>query len=118
MSAGLEWRIVVCVLAAAIGMSEARGGPYLRSNLARAMYNRMLADERLRNMNMSKMYEVDELALTDEVRSKFLPLFMDEDTHQFLNNCFEQSEWLVTQVWHSIAKAFLGLFMTQTSING
>ena len=55
MSAGLEWRIVVCVLAAAVGMSEARDGPYLRSNLARAMYNRMRADERLRNMNMSKV---------------------------------------------------------------
>ncbi|MPC55877.1 hypothetical protein E2C01_049823 [Portunus trituberculatus] len=55
MSAGLEWRIVVCLLAAAVGMSEARGGPYLRSNLARAMYNRMLSDERLRNMNMSKV---------------------------------------------------------------
>ncbi|XP_045125764.1 protein-L-histidine N-pros-methyltransferase-like isoform X2 [Portunus trituberculatus] len=66
----------------------------------------------------SRMYEVDELALTDEVRRKFMPLSVDEDTHQFLSNCFEQSEWLVTQVWHSIAKAFLGLFMTQTSING
>ena len=37
-------------------MSEARGGPFLRSNLARAVYNKMLTDERLRTMNLSKVF--------------------------------------------------------------
>ncbi|XP_069954320.1 protein-L-histidine N-pros-methyltransferase [Cherax quadricarinatus] len=99
-------------------MTEASGRPHLRSNLARTMYNRMVTDERLRNMNLSKLYEVDELALIDDVRERFVQLGMDEETQQFLDSCFEQSEWLLTQIWHSIAKAFLGMFMTQTSVNG
>lgn len=55
MNTGLECRIFACVLVAVVSMSEARGGPYLRSNLARSMYDRMLADERLRTMNLSKV---------------------------------------------------------------
>lgn len=113
---GRVWAGVLVL--AGLGMSEVRGGPFLRSNLARSVYHRMLADERLRTMDLAKLYEVDELALTDEVRDKFVALTVDEDTQLFLNSCFDQSEWLVTQVWHSIAKSFLGLFMTQTSING
>lgn len=55
MNTWLECRVLACVLVAVASMSEARGGPYLRSNLARSMYNRMLADERLRTMNLTKV---------------------------------------------------------------
>ncbi|XP_064108001.1 protein-L-histidine N-pros-methyltransferase-like [Macrobrachium nipponense] len=69
-------------------------------------------------MDIEKMYEVDELALEEDVRQCFLQLSCDEDTQKFLDNCFEQSEWLITQIWHAVAKSFLGMFMTQTSVNG
>lgn len=50
---GLVWAGVL--VAAGLGMSEARGGPFLRSNLARSVYHRMLADERLRTMDLGKV---------------------------------------------------------------
>ncbi|XP_069177196.1 protein-L-histidine N-pros-methyltransferase-like [Procambarus clarkii] len=109
---------VYSVIVFLVGMTEAGGRPYLRSNLARTMYNRMVTDERLRNLDLAKLYEIDELALTDDVRHRFVQLSLDEETQQFLDNCFSQSEWLLTQIWHSVAKAFLGMFMTQTSVNG
>ena len=56
MNTWLEGRILACVLVAVVSMSEARGGPFLRSNLARAVYNKMLTDERLRTMNLSKVF--------------------------------------------------------------
>ncbi|XP_068233833.1 protein-L-histidine N-pros-methyltransferase-like [Palaemon carinicauda] len=109
---------VVLVLFVFTAMAGANPRPYLRSNLARTVYDRMMTDERLRTMNLSKMYEVDELALEDDVRERFMQMSCDEDTQKFLDNCFEQSEWLITQIWHAAAKAFLGMFMTQTSVNG
>lgn len=44
-----------CVAVLAAVMAEARGEPFLRSNLARSVYHRMLADERLRTMDLSKV---------------------------------------------------------------
>lgn len=43
------------VIVVLVGMAEAGGRPYLRSNLARTMYHRMVSDERLRNMDLSKV---------------------------------------------------------------
>lgn len=50
---GCFWAGVLVL--AGVGMSEVRGGPFLRSNLARSVYHRMLADERLRTMDLAKV---------------------------------------------------------------
>ncbi|XP_047482120.1 protein-L-histidine N-pros-methyltransferase-like [Penaeus chinensis] len=110
--------ILLVVSVVAFAMAGAGAKPYLRSNLARTIHARMMTDGRLRNMNLAKLYAVDELALADNVRERFVQLSTDEETRSFLDNCFEQSEWVFTQIWHSVAKALLGMFMTQTSING
>ncbi|XP_063596273.1 protein-L-histidine N-pros-methyltransferase-like [Penaeus indicus] len=110
--------LLLVVSVVAFAMAGAGAKPYLRSNLARTIHARMLTDGRLRNMSLAGLYAVDELALADNVRERFVQLSTDEETRSFLDNCFEQSEWIFTQIWHSVAKALLGMFMTQTSING
>lgn len=63
-------------------------------------------------------YNVRLEKLPQTLASKFVQLNPDEDTENFIQQSEEKSEWIFTQIWHSIAKAFLGWFMSQTSING
>ncbi|KAG8274251.1 Methyltransferase-like protein 9 [Homalodisca vitripennis] len=53
-----------------------------------------------------------------EMRRTFLSLTLDDETRQFLDNCNEKSDALLTQIWHSIVKSLLRWFLTQTDING
>ncbi|XP_063235849.1 protein-L-histidine N-pros-methyltransferase [Bacillus rossius redtenbacheri] len=86
--------------------------------LARTLYNKYLADERLQNYDRRKWYAVDPGRLPPTIASLFLQLSADQETEQFLEQATEKSDWVLTQLWHSLARSFLGLFMTQTSING
>jgi hypothetical protein len=63
-------------------------------------------------------YHCDLSRVPAELASKFVELGPDDDTIQFLQRSEEKSDWILTQIWHSIVKTFLGWFMTQTSING
>lgn len=56
--------------------------------------------------------------LPKDIASKFVQLSFDEDTETFLKLSEEKSDWIFTQLWHSVLKTFLGFFMSQTSING
>ncbi|XP_044735024.1 protein-L-histidine N-pros-methyltransferase [Chrysoperla carnea] len=89
-----------------------------RGALARALYQKQISDEQLRNFDKNQWYKCNLNGLPNELTKRFLPLSLDEDTNQFLIQSEEKSEWILTQLWHTIAKAFLGWFMTQTSING
>lgn len=63
-------------------------------------------------------YHCDLDKLPTSLSSKFIQLNPDQDTIKFLEQSEKKSEWLLTQLWHSLVKLFLGWFMTQTSING
>lgn len=67
---------------------------------------------------MFQWYRVKLERLPESLAASFVQLDPDEDTQHFIRQSEEKSEWIYTQIWHSIAKAFLGWFMTQTSING
>lgn len=45
----------ITVIAVLVGMAATDGRPYLRLNLARTMFNRMVTDERLRTMDLDKV---------------------------------------------------------------
>ena len=64
------------------------------------------------------MYSVNKSALTPRLRELFVQLDMDSDTQSFVDSCLEQSDWILMQIWHSFAKLFMGMFMSQTSANG
>ncbi|XP_060534939.1 protein-L-histidine N-pros-methyltransferase isoform X2 [Cylas formicarius] len=63
-------------------------------------------------------YQCDLNSLPPAIASKFVQLGPDNDTIKFLEESEKKSDWILTQIWHTIVKAVLGWFMTQTSING
>ncbi|XP_052817997.1 uncharacterized protein LOC128244019 [Mya arenaria] len=91
-----------------------RGG----GNLARTIYNRMLEDQKHKTDNHHYWYSVDHSRLPEWMCDHFVQLSEDSETRDFLENCYEKSDWVVTQIYHSLAKAFLSWFMETTSING
>jgi hypothetical protein len=74
--------------------------------------------EKSKVMLKVQWYHCDLSRVPAELASKFVELGPDDDTIQFLQRSEEKSDWILTQIWHSIVKTFLGWFMTQTSING
>ena len=44
--------------------------------------------------------------------------YQDNDTKQFIENCIEKADWIITQIVNSLLQFFLMFFMTKTSING
>ncbi|XP_028135399.2 protein-L-histidine N-pros-methyltransferase isoform X1 [Diabrotica virgifera virgifera] len=72
-----------------------------------------------RNPNKySKWYQCHLDSLPALISTKFVQLGPDQETINFLDQSEKKSDWLFTQIWHSVVKLFLGVFMTQTSING
>ncbi|XP_030767091.1 methyltransferase-like protein 9 isoform X2 [Sitophilus oryzae] len=53
-----------------------------------------------------------------DLAQSFVQLGPDQDTVHFLEESEKKSDWIFTQLWHALVKFVLGLFMTQTSING
>lgn len=92
--------------------------PFIRSSLARSMYERMLKDEHLRSLNKSQWYRCDLNSVPDGLRDLFIQSSLDHETDVFLETCFEKSDWMFTQFFHALAKVVLCWFMTRTSING
>ncbi|XP_067130666.1 protein-L-histidine N-pros-methyltransferase isoform X2 [Centruroides vittatus] len=92
--------------------------PYFRSMLAQSLYDRMVKEQHLRNFDRSQWYRCDLDRVTADLRDLYIAFDCDKDTNAFLETCYEKSDWFFVQVFHSLAKAFLCWFMTQTSING
>lgn len=90
----------------------------IRSPFARTVYAKMEKDNELRNMDLQKLYGINESLLNDIAKSKFILLSPDEDTLKFIENCFTLSENMILQIFHDLAKSFLNFFMEQTCING
>ncbi|GLH02224.1 methyltransferase-like protein 9 [Gryllus bimaculatus] len=89
-----------------------------RGVLAKTLYSKCLADEKLEMFEKDKWYFCDLTGLHGDIALLFLPLNMDEETHVFLNKAITKSEWVLTQIWHSVARVLLSWFLSQTSING
>ncbi|XP_046396755.1 protein-L-histidine N-pros-methyltransferase [Ischnura elegans] len=89
-----------------------------RGALARQLYDKLLADERLEDFDKSKWYECDLRDMPTHLAERFVQMGLDEETEAFLDQSRAKSDWIFTQLWHSFARSILGWFMTQTSING
>lgn len=92
--------------------------PIIRSALARGLYERMIREDQLRSFDHSKWYEVNLDNMNPNIAAKFKKMSYDNETDQFIQNCYRKSEWLFTHLFNAIARAFLGLFLTSTSVNG
>lgn len=70
------------------------------------------------HMKFLKWYTLSK-PLPDPYQKHFVPLEKpDEATLHWLDQAKELSSNLWLQLWHLVARTFLGFFMTQTSING
>ncbi|KAK5642097.1 hypothetical protein RI129_008264 [Pyrocoelia pectoralis] len=89
-----------------------------RGSLARALYEKQISDNYLDTFDKSLWYQCDLRQLPQDLADCFVQMHADNDTLHFLQKAEDKSDWILTQIWHSLVKAFLGWFMTQTSING
>ncbi|KAG8183994.1 hypothetical protein JTE90_029134 [Oedothorax gibbosus] len=92
--------------------------PYLRSSLARSLYTKMIKDDNLRTLDKSKWYEVSLERVDCELHESFLQSCVDGETEDFLEQCFDKSDWLFTQLFQALARSLMSWFMSRTSING
>jgi len=74
--------------------------------------------ERKKPINVAKWYFIDVHALPKHVRRKFEASSYDTGTEDFIESCYEKSDWLFTQIYHSLARMLLGFFMSMTTVNG
>jgi len=63
-------------------------------------------------------YTLETSSMSDELKKKFLQSTEDEETKEFLTNCYEKAEWIFMQLYHSLARSLLSWFMSSTSVNG
>lgn len=91
---------------------------HVRNPLMRSVYYKMIEDEKQKNDTHEYWYTVNLRQLPEEICSIFLQFNQDEETTQFLNQCYEKSDSLFTQIGHSFCKSVLSWFMSSTSING
>ncbi|KAH1002932.1 hypothetical protein HUJ04_008956 [Dendroctonus ponderosae] len=109
-----------------------------RGSLARMLHNKAIHDYYLKQINKNdfsssaakmpndassgfmllQWYQCDLTQLHPDVARTFVQLDPDQDTISFLEEAERKSQWVLTQLWHTVVKMFLGWFMTQTSING
>jgi len=90
-----------------------------RSSLVRNLVNKMAVEKELEDLDKSTWYSVNlKLINTPEIRSKFLQFHNDSETEAFITSSFEQSDWILTQLWYNFAKSILSWFYCQTDING
>ena len=68
-------------------------------------------------MSLSKCYRINDLQHLAQ-SSLFFQSDEDDDTKKFIENCFEKSDWFMTQFFHSLMLSVLKWFMATTSING
>lgn len=92
--------------------------PVIRGALARGLYENMMREEQLRCFDHSKWYQVDLSRIDPSIAVKFMKMSYDNETDQFIQNCYRKSEWLFTHLFNAVARAFLSLFLTSTSVNG
>lgn len=89
-----------------------------RGALARALYEKVHNDRYLDEYDTTLWYTLS-TSLSEKFQSKFLSLEApDEITLDWLEKARVLSGNLWLQLWHVVAKLFLGLFMNQTDING
>ncbi|XP_072024877.1 protein-L-histidine N-pros-methyltransferase-like isoform X2 [Amphiura filiformis] len=67
---------------------------------------------------VEKWYSCDIQQFPEHLQHLFIQCCLDNQTEVFLDKSYEKSDWFFTQMWHSLAKVFLGFVMSTTSVNG
>lgn len=89
-----------------------------RGTLARAIFEKVHNDQYLDEYDTRLWYRLAH-KLPDNFQSKFVPFNQPDDTTvDWLEKAKELSANIWIQLWHTLARTILQIFMTQTDING
>ena len=99
------------------------------TRLASTIASKLKADEFWLNGDKRHFYAINPLQLIDAgkranvsavqpIIDRFIEMFEDEATKDFISSSVDQADSVITQLWHSLAKSLLSFFYTQTDING
>ncbi|XP_066934002.1 protein-L-histidine N-pros-methyltransferase-like [Clytia hemisphaerica] len=91
-------------------------GQYSRNPLVKNYLYRLA--ERQKPIDTEKWYYLNSEQFPAHLQSKFLQNSLDEETEEFLENCYEKSDWIFTQIFHNVFRVVLGWFMSMTTVNG
>lgn len=97
-------------------MSTNMAAKYARNPIVKNYLARI--NERQKPKNVAKWYFIDVHELPKHILDKFQQSAYDGGTEDFIENCYEKSDWFFTQFYHSVARFFLGFFMSMTTVNG
>jgi len=89
---------------------------YARNPIVKNYLYRM--QERTKPLDVTQWYNINGNALPQHIRNKFFQSTFDDGTDKFLDNCYEKSDWLFTQIFHSMLRTLFAWFMSMTSVNG
>ncbi|VDD76813.1 unnamed protein product [Mesocestoides corti] len=90
----------------------------LHSPIARLLYEKFEHTQEHLDSKHEHWYTVRSELLSNYAMSRFHQAEQDEETGEFLQSCFEKSDWFFTQLYHAVSKSILTWFMTVTSSNG
>lgn len=63
-------------------------------------------------------YQVNQACLPPSFSQRFTPWQMDEETQSFISNCYTKSDRFLANLFYSLLRTLLKLFLTSTSICG
>ncbi|XP_074644771.1 protein-L-histidine N-pros-methyltransferase-like isoform X2 [Tubulanus polymorphus] len=89
----------------------------LRSPLARAVYDRMKHQQKHQNSTHRHWYEMKMDNFPPRLVEKYVASEKDQESAEFLENCYDKADWIFTQIWQGVAKSFLTWFVSVTSAN-
>ena len=69
-------------------------------------------------LNSLQWYLCNMSKFDEEMTRIFIQFNLDEESQKFLKNCDEKSDYVFTQMAHTVVKGILGYFMSLTTING
>ncbi|VDM31610.1 unnamed protein product [Hydatigera taeniaeformis] len=90
----------------------------LHSPLVRLIYEKFEHTQEHLESTHEYWYTVRSNLLSKYAMDRFIQAHQDEETTLFLKSCFDKSNWLFTQLYHTISRSILTWFMTLTSCNG
>ncbi|KAH6944704.1 hypothetical protein HPB50_004586 [Hyalomma asiaticum] len=102
---------------------QLRTNPALEDQAARVAYMYICFPVKLGPLTSDECtdewYSIDTAQLKDEfLLRSFVQCELDAETQAFLDLSTEKSNWLGTQIFHAVARFFLGWFLTKTTLNG
>ncbi|XP_059080654.1 protein-L-histidine N-pros-methyltransferase-like isoform X1 [Tigriopus californicus] len=111
--------LALCLAVSLPALFQAGWGSGMNRSLSRTWIQKIRYDEFLAQGDKSAWYRVDLDSITDPtLTAKFVQSHCDAESQAFISQSVDKSNWLLNQIWQSLAKRFLSFFYSQTDING